>query len=112
MDSTRLLLRLPVLTLLFLISTAHSQDSILGFTPKGTAQETAVEQKFKAIPSPDEERRQHRIFTSEPHLAGSNATMSLRATSPTSGESKDWKTSSSAAMTFTAHLRRVLFWRW
>ena len=71
MDSTRLLLRLPVLTLFFLISTAHSQDSILGFTPKGTAQETAVEQKFKAIPSPDEERRQHRIFTSAPHLAGS-----------------------------------------
>ena len=113
MDSTRLLLRLPVLTLLFLISTAHSQDSILGFTTKGTAQETAVEQKFKAIPSPDEERRQHRIFTSASRtLPGLNATMNSRATSPTSGESKDWKTSSFAAMTFTAPLQRVLFWRW
>src|SRR4051794_2099021 len=71
MESTRLLLRLPVLTLLLLISTAHSQDSILGFTPKGALQQTAVEQKFKAIPSPDEERRQHRIFTAAPHLAGS-----------------------------------------
>ena len=30
-----------------------------------------MEQKFKALPSPDEERRQHRIFTAAPHLAGS-----------------------------------------
>ena len=30
-----------------------------------------VESKFKSIPTPDEERRQHRIFTSEPHVAGS-----------------------------------------
>src|ERR1035438_6026190 len=27
--------------------------------------------KYKSIPTPDEERRQHRIFTAEPHTAGS-----------------------------------------
>ena len=48
-----------------------SQTSISGFTAKSAAYENRVEQQFKAIPSPDEERRQHRIFTSEPHPAGS-----------------------------------------
>ena len=66
MDSIRPFLRLPAVVLLLLTSLAHSQDTILGFTPTGAAKETAVEQKFKAIPSPDEERRQHRIFTSAP----------------------------------------------
>jgi N-acetylated-alpha-linked acidic dipeptidase len=51
--------------------TSQSQSSILGFTPQHAAHETEIESKFKAIPSPDEERRQHRIFTSEPHVAGS-----------------------------------------
>jgi N-acetylated-alpha-linked acidic dipeptidase len=44
---------------------------ILGFTPTHSALETALEANFKRIPTPDEERRQHRIFTSEPHVAGS-----------------------------------------
>ncbi len=48
---------------------SHAQ--ILGFTPTSSTRETATESKFKSIPTPDEERRQHRIFTSEPHLAGS-----------------------------------------
>jgi len=48
-----------------------SGTSILGFTSAHAAKENETEQKFKAIPSPDEERRQHRIFTAEPHLAGS-----------------------------------------
>jgi N-acetylated-alpha-linked acidic dipeptidase len=50
---------------------AWGQNSILGFTPTSAAREAGIEKKFKAIPSPDEERRQHRIFTSEPHVAGS-----------------------------------------
>jgi len=50
---------------------AAAQDSILGFSPSAAAHERKVEQTFKAIPSPAEERRQHRIFTAEPHLAGS-----------------------------------------
>jgi N-acetylated-alpha-linked acidic dipeptidase len=50
---------------------ADSQTSILGFTPSAAEREVAIENKFKAIPSPDEERRQHHIFTAEPHVAGS-----------------------------------------
>jgi N-acetylated-alpha-linked acidic dipeptidase len=50
---------------------AHAQTSILGFTPSSAAHEADIENKFKAMPSPDEERRQHHIFTAEPHVAGS-----------------------------------------
>ena len=48
-----------------------AQDSILGFTPASAERQKSVEQKFKSIPSPEEEKRQHRIFTQEPHIAGS-----------------------------------------
>jgi N-acetylated-alpha-linked acidic dipeptidase len=48
-----------------------SQTSILGFTSSSAAREGEIENKFKAIPSPDEERRQHHLFTAEPHVAGS-----------------------------------------
>jgi len=57
----------PVLALHLFV---HAQ-SILGFTPASAAHEAEIENKFKAIPSPDEERRQHHIFTAEPHVAGS-----------------------------------------
>jgi N-acetylated-alpha-linked acidic dipeptidase len=50
---------------------AQAQTSILGFTPSSSARETQIESKFKSIPSPVEERRQHRVFTAEPHVAGS-----------------------------------------
>jgi N-acetylated-alpha-linked acidic dipeptidase len=49
----------------------HTQTSILGFASASAAHEAEIEIKFKAIPSPDEERRQHHIFTAEPHVAGS-----------------------------------------
>src|SRR3977135_4417886 len=71
MDSIRPLLPLSTLIFLFLTAPAISQDTILGFTPRGAAKQTALEQQFKAIPSPNEERRQHRIFPSAPPLAGS-----------------------------------------
>ena len=57
------------ITLLF-ISLCHAQ-TISGFTSASSSRETEVETKFKSIPSPEEERRQHRIFTQEPHVAGS-----------------------------------------
>ena len=59
------------LALPFFLIPAHAQSSILGFTPTSSAHETEVESKFKSIPTPDEERRQHRTFTQEPHVAGS-----------------------------------------
>jgi N-acetylated-alpha-linked acidic dipeptidase len=48
-----------------------AQESITGFTAASATREIAVEQQFKSIPNPDEEKRQHRIFTAEPHVAGS-----------------------------------------
>ncbi|MBS1850932.1 MAG: M28 family metallopeptidase [Acidobacteria bacterium] len=42
-----------------------------GFSPDSSAKQAEIESKFKAIPTPDEARRQHRIFTAEPHPAGS-----------------------------------------
>ena len=60
------------ISILFSLATLTSaQDSILGFTHDSAAQQKKVEEKFKSIPSPEEERRQHRIFTLEPHIAGS-----------------------------------------
>jgi len=59
------------LTTLLCASPTTPAQSILGFTPASAQHENQIETKFKAIPSPDEERRQHRIFTSEPHVAGS-----------------------------------------
>jgi N-acetylated-alpha-linked acidic dipeptidase len=56
---------------LALLSLAHAQTSILGFTPAHTTRENEIESKYKSIPSPEEERRQHRVFTAEPHVAGS-----------------------------------------
>jgi N-acetylated-alpha-linked acidic dipeptidase len=61
--------RLAPIAFLLLASPAHAQ--ILGFTPAHASHESAVEEKFKSIPTPDEERREHRIFTAEPHVAGS-----------------------------------------
>src|SRR5438309_12121712 len=61
--------RLAPLALILLPVTAHAQ--ILGFTPSHAAREAQIEEKLKSIPTPDEERRQHRIFTAEPHVAGS-----------------------------------------
>ncbi|MGB7601293.1 MAG: M28 family metallopeptidase [Candidatus Sulfotelmatobacter sp.] len=49
----------------------RAQTSILGFTPSSAIRENQIETKFKAIPSPGEERRQHHLFTAEPHVAGS-----------------------------------------
>ena len=50
---------------------AQTKPVILGFTPASSAHQAEVEARFKSIPSPAEERRQHRIFTAEPHVAGS-----------------------------------------
>jgi N-acetylated-alpha-linked acidic dipeptidase len=66
--------RFPSLIALVLLlnSLATAQEGILGFTQSSAERQKSIEQKFKAIPSPEEERRQHRIFTQEPHIAGSD----------------------------------------
>lgn len=50
---------------------AAGQQKISGFSASSQGRQEEVEEAFKKIPSPDEERRQHRIFTAEPHTAGS-----------------------------------------
>jgi len=62
---------LLALLLLSYANPARAQASILGFTPYNSSRETEIETKFRSIPTPDEERRQHRIFTAQPHVAGS-----------------------------------------
>jgi N-acetylated-alpha-linked acidic dipeptidase len=66
------LAKLSFLTILgFSFVLPASSQTIKGFTAASAAREIEIEKKFKAIPSPSEERRQHRIFTREPHIAGS-----------------------------------------
>jgi len=62
---------LVCVALAIVVSLPASAQSILGFTPASAAHQIEIENKFKAIPSPAEEQRQHHIFTSEPHVAGS-----------------------------------------
>ncbi len=66
--------RFLIAGVLFLTSalghSSHAQ-SMIGFTPESAAKQNKIEDQFKAIPTPEEARRQLRIFTAEPHLAGS-----------------------------------------
>lgn len=62
---------MPKILLVLLFSVATHAQSILGFSPASAAHEVEIENKLKSIPSAEEERRQHRVFTQEPHTAGS-----------------------------------------
>ncbi|MBZ5595093.1 MAG: M28 family metallopeptidase [Acidobacteriia bacterium] len=42
-----------------------------GYSRERARDEQRVEEQFRAIPSPEEEKKQHRFFTAEPHPAGS-----------------------------------------
>jgi N-acetylated-alpha-linked acidic dipeptidase len=57
--------------LILLGTSVFGQSSISGFTSESASRQNNIEQQFKRFPNPDEERRQHRIFTAEPHIAGS-----------------------------------------
>jgi N-acetylated-alpha-linked acidic dipeptidase len=52
---------------------AHEQGSIRGFTSSRVAEEEALEQKLRAIPDPAHAESNLRHLTSEPHLAGTDA---------------------------------------
>ena len=64
-------IRYAPIVLLLVIHASAQTSQILGFTPAHATRESQIEEKLKSIPTPDEERRQHRIFTQEPHVAGS-----------------------------------------
>ena len=53
--------------------------------------ERAIEQEFRSIPSPDQERKQHRYFTAEPHPAGRNAITNSRNMWRGYGRSMAWR---------------------
>lgn len=65
----------PLLALLLSLAPLHgarAQQSIRGFGEATAAAQRRLEAAYTAIPSPEEAKRQHRIFTAEPHAAGSD----------------------------------------
>ena len=61
-----------LLTLLPCAAQSGPQSAAMtGYAPASAAAEQKVEESFKAIPSAEEARKQHRILTLEPHPAGS-----------------------------------------
>ncbi|HEY1265330.1 MAG TPA: M28 family metallopeptidase [Terriglobales bacterium] len=67
----RNLLVVAIVSLAVVYAQSRRAGSILGFSAASAAKEQGIEAKFNGIPSPAEEQRQHRYFTAEPHLAGS-----------------------------------------
>jgi len=53
------------------LSSTTQETPLLGFSPAAAQAQKKLEARLKAIPSPDEIRKVHRFFTSEPHPAGS-----------------------------------------
>src|ERR1019366_8746121 len=56
-----------------LLTALHAQDAdphMTGYSAIRAREEQAIERQFRAIPSPEEEKKQHRYFTAEPHPAG------------------------------------------
>jgi N-acetylated-alpha-linked acidic dipeptidase len=50
---------------------APKEETMSGFTARGAAEESAVEQRYRALTSTDEITKFHRYLTAEPHPAGS-----------------------------------------
>ena len=71
MKLTGLHLMASILGLVALCESTNAQ-TILGFTTASAEKQSKIEDQFKTIPTPEEARRQLRIFTAEPHLAGSD----------------------------------------
>src|SRR5260370_11609685 len=46
-------------------------SAMTGYSRERARDERQIEQRLRAIPSAEEEKRQHRYFTAEPHPAGS-----------------------------------------
>jgi N-acetylated-alpha-linked acidic dipeptidase len=52
-------------------STLPPEEGMRGFSPQGAQLQQQIEEKFKEIPSAEEIQKYHRLFTAEPHPAGS-----------------------------------------
>jgi N-acetylated-alpha-linked acidic dipeptidase len=58
----------------FIAATLHGQTPtprMAGYSRERARDEQAIEQRYRAMPSPEQEKKQHRYFTAEPHPAGS-----------------------------------------
>jgi N-acetylated-alpha-linked acidic dipeptidase len=64
---------ITAITILGALSLAQGQPRLRGFTAEGSDAERVVEEKFRAVPKPDNAREYMRTITAHPHHAGSAA---------------------------------------
>ena len=72
MQASNLRVLVGILLLVNALAKSSHAQTILGFSAASAAKQSKIEEQFKAIPTAEEARRQLRIFTAEPHLAGSD----------------------------------------
>src|ERR1700722_13978304 len=66
-------------------------DSILGFSPAHAAQEHQRETLFQSLPSADQAREWHRLFTANPHPAASPENNRLAAVMAREWRKQGWE---------------------
>ncbi|MGA2341655.1 MAG: transferrin receptor-like dimerization domain-containing protein [Steroidobacteraceae bacterium] len=70
---------------------APSPGPIMGFSPAHAAREQAIETQFQSLPSADQARKWHRVFTAEPHPAASAANNRLAAVVAREWKKQGWE---------------------
>ncbi len=60
-----------------IVASEQTSEPIMGYSPRASDTQRQLEEKFKAIPEPEEARRWHRYFTSIPHPAGTERTKEI-----------------------------------
>ncbi len=63
----------------------------MGFSPAHVTRERAIETQFQSLPSADQARKWHRIFTAEPHPAASAANNRLAAVVAREWKKQGWE---------------------
>ncbi len=63
---------------------------LTGYAPAASAAERAIEARFRALPTPDRERQWHRLFTAQPHPAGSERNHQLAETVASEWRRQGW----------------------
>jgi N-acetylated-alpha-linked acidic dipeptidase len=72
-------------------SLAQDASPIMGFSPAHVTRERAIETQFQSLPSADQARKWHRIFTAEPHPAASAANNRLAAVVAREWKKQGWE---------------------
>src|ERR1700704_2124592 len=84
-------LRVIVLFASGFLAGAARPDSILGFSPAHAAKEQEREALFQSLPSADQAREWHRIFTANPHPAASPENNRLAAVIAREWRKQGWE---------------------